>query len=190
MPESSSAFHDPSRFAFVATLEASFDAILDELRRLRAIEFVESPDALTTAANGYDERGWRYCGLVSESAHLENAARCPRTVSACCAVPGLVHAGFSLFQPGTHLYPHRGERMDVLRCHLPLLVPTGDVGLRSGNDTRSWERARCLIFDDTFEHEAWNHGDGDRVVLLVTFARPARLADREHTFRAGATRRR
>jgi hypothetical protein len=25
------------------------------------------------------------------------------------------------------------------------------------------------VFDDTFEHEAWNHGDGDRVVLLLTF---------------------
>jgi hypothetical protein len=25
------------------------------------------------------------------------------------------------------------------------------------------------VFDDTFEHEAWNHGDGERVVLLVTF---------------------
>jgi beta-hydroxylase len=80
--------------------------------------------------------------------------------------------------------------MDVLRCHLPLIVPAGDVGLRSGNDTRSWQRGRCLIFDDTFEHEAWNRGDGDRVVLLVTFERPAKFADREHSVRAGATRRR
>jgi beta-hydroxylase len=175
MSDSVSAFHDPSQFGFVATLEASFDAILAELRRLRPIDFVESPDALTTATDRYDERGWRTCDLVCDGALLDgNAVRCPHTIGACCAVPGLVHAGFSLFQPGTHLYPHRGERLDVLRCHLPMIVPTGNTGLRSGNETRTWQRARCVIFDDTLEHEAWNHGDGDRVVLLVTFKRPAR----------------
>jgi hypothetical protein len=27
------------------------------------------------------------------------------------------------------------------------------------------------VFDDTQEHEAWNRGDGDRVVLLLDFKR-------------------
>jgi beta-hydroxylase len=91
------------------------------------------------------------------------------TARACAAVPGLVNAGFSLFRPGTHLYPHRGELRGTLRCHLPLVVPAGDLGLRSGDETRAWQTGRCLVFDDTLEHEAWNHGGGDRVVLIVTF---------------------
>jgi beta-hydroxylase len=102
-----------------------------------------------------------------------NRARCPATVRACSAVPGLVNAGFSLLQPGTHLYPHRGEMTGVLRCHLPLVVPAGDVALRIGGAVHRWLPGRCVVFDDTFEHEAWNRGAGDRVVLLVTFARPA-----------------
>jgi beta-hydroxylase len=60
----------------------------------------------------------------------------------------------------------------ALRCHLALVVPEGDVGLRAGGQTRRWLPGRCLVFDDTIEHEAWNHGATDRVVLIVTFARP------------------
>jgi beta-hydroxylase len=174
MPTSASAFRDPKHYPFTAGLEASFEAILGELRALRPDDFEESPDALTSVANGYDERGWRYFALIRDGRRVEpNAARCPRTVTACSAVPEMVEAGFSLFQSGTHLYPHRGERIDVLRCHFPLIVPTGDSAIRAGSEVRSWQRGRSFIFDDTFEHEAWNRGDSDRIVLLVTFARPS-----------------
>ena len=87
-------------------------------------------------------------------------------------MPFLANAGFSCFRPGTHLYPHHGELHGVLRCHLPLVVPEGDVALRFADDVRRWQPARCIVFDDTFEHEAWNHASSDRIVLLVTFAAP------------------
>jgi len=167
-----SAFPDPSAFAFVPALEAAHETILAELRALDLDAFLESPDSLTGVRDGYDERGWRYLGLHGEGEDLEaNRRRCPATARACAQVPRLTHAGFSLFRPGTHLYPHHGERPGVLRCHLALVVPSGDVGLRSGARTRRWRAGRCLILDDTCEHEAWNHGDGDRVVLIVTFER-------------------
>src|SRR6185295_14196482 len=99
-------------------LEAASDAILAELRQLSEDDFVTSPDSLTAVRDGYDENGWRYFALIDESAPLEaNQSRCPATVRACRAVPGLINAGFSSFRPGTHLYPHRGERAGLLRCH-------------------------------------------------------------------------
>jgi beta-hydroxylase len=168
-----SVFLDPAGFAFVPMLEAAFPAILDEVRALDAADFVDSPDSLTRVAGGYDETGWRAFGLFGGGREeAANRARCPATAAACAAVPGMVNAGFSLFRPGTHLYPHRGEMPGVLRCHLPILVPAGDVALRAGDETRRWQPGRCLVFDDTFEHEAWNHGAADRVVLIVTFACP------------------
>ncbi len=167
-----SGFHDPRDFAFVLALESAFDEVLGELRQLEASDFAESPDSLTTVADGYDETGWRYFDLFGNSGDFEaNRQRCPRTARACADVPGLVNAGFSLFRSGTKLYPHRGEMEGVLRCHLALVVPPGDQGLRIGNETRRWQAGRCLVFDDTFEHVAWNRGEGDRVVLLVTFER-------------------
>lgn len=164
------AFRDPAAFPFVPGLEAALPAIQGELQQLATADLPVAPDSLTTVEGVYDETGWRYGALFGAgAAAAARRARCPATARACEAVPGLVNAGFSLFCPGTHLYPHRGEMTGVLRCHLPLLVPDGDVGIRFGAETRRWQVGRCLIFDDTLEHEAWNHAASDRVVLLVTF---------------------
>ena len=170
-----SAFRDPRDFAFVPALEAAFEVVLHELLQLADDEFVASPDSLTTVAHGYDERGWRSYALFGDAPECAaHRARCPRTARACSAVPELVNASFSLLRPGTHLYPHRGELRGMLRCHLPLVVPHGNLGLRFSDEFRTWQRGRCLIFDDTHEHEAWNRSDADRVVLIVTFRHGAR----------------
>lgn len=164
-------FHDPRSFAFVPGLEAACEDVRAELGALGESAFAPSPDSLTTVRDGYDETGWLSYDLWGNGDLEPNRARCPRTARLCAGVPGMVNAGFSMLRPGTHLYPHRGELAGVLRCHLPLLVPDGDLGLSIGGETRVWQPGRCLVFDDTTEHEAWNRGDGDRVVLLVTFRR-------------------
>ena len=165
-----SAFHDREDFVFVPMLEAAFPAILAEMQALPRDAFAPSPDSLTTVADGYDETGWTWYPLFGAGTVVPNRARCPRTARACTAVPGLVNAGFSRFAKGTHLYPHAGEMPNVLRCHLPLVVPRGDVAIRAGGETRRWVPGQCLVFDDTVEHDAWNRGDGDRTLLLITFA--------------------
>ena len=164
-----SAFHDPARFAFVAELERAHARVLAELLRLGEEDFPEAPDSLGERPGGHDERGWRWYGLTGAGAPGEHGQACPDTLATCQAVPGLVSAGFSRFLPGTHLEPHRGELEGVLRCHLALRVPAGDLGLRLGHETRRWRTGRCLVFDDTQEHDAWNRGAGPRDVLLVTF---------------------
>ncbi|HEX6810098.1 MAG TPA: aspartyl/asparaginyl beta-hydroxylase domain-containing protein [Planctomycetota bacterium] len=176
------AFPDPGRFPFVPALEREFTAILAELRALAPHEFLASPDSLTTVADGCDETGWLWYPLFgAPGEHAQNRARCPATARACEAVPGMRNASFSLFRPGTVLYPHHGELPSVLRCHLPLIVPEGDLALRAGGEIRRWQAGRCVIFDDTFEHDAWNRGASDRVVLIVTFAAAPSDARREGT---------
>jgi ornithine lipid ester-linked acyl 2-hydroxylase len=175
LPRASVAFPDPGAFAFVPALEAAFAAILDEVRALPANAFAPSPDSLTAVGGGHDENGWLWCPLVAQRDGAAASAavwlaRCPATARALAAVPALVDAAFSLFRPGTHLYPHHGERAGVLRCHLGLVVPAGDVAIAAGGDLRRWQPGRCLVLDDTFEHTAWNRGRSDRIVLLVTFA--------------------
>ncbi len=171
-PMAPAALHDPSTFVFVPTLEAAFASIRAELQHLESSQFQDSPDSLTTVADGYDETGWKWFPLFGSSPECAaNRARCPATTAALECIPGLQNAGFSRFLPGTHLYPHCGEMQGVLRCHLPVLVPEGEVGMRFGQHVVQWQEGRCIVFDDTFEHEAWNHTAQDRVVLLATFAR-------------------
>ena len=84
-------------------------------------------------------------------------------------IPNLTTAGFSALAPGTCIAPHTGYPDGVLRCHLGLVIPP-DCALRVGDDVQAWENGKCLIFDDTAEHEAWNRSDRTRVVLLLDFA--------------------
>src|SRR5206468_8159148 len=44
--------------------------------------------------------------------------------------------------------------------------------LRVGSETRTWRKGKCLVFDDSFEHEATNPSERARVVLLVDVWHP------------------
>jgi aspartate beta-hydroxylase len=102
----------------------------------------------------------------------EHCARCPRTSALLDQLP-LVrirdHAPetlFSVLRPGTHILPHRGVTNTRLVTHLPLIVPT-DCAINVGGDLHEWQEGRCVTFDDTFEHEAWNRSDRTRVVMIL-----------------------
>jgi aspartate beta-hydroxylase len=41
-----------------------------------------------------------------------------------------------------------------------------------GTETRWWEEGKCLVFDDSFDHEVWNLSHKPRAVLLVDFWHP------------------
>ncbi len=102
----------------------------------------------------------------------ENCARCPRTSAILDALP-LVripeHAPevcFSVLTPGTHILKHRGVTNTRLVTHLPLVVPA-DCAISVGGELHAWQEGRCVTFDDTFEHEAWNRSEQTRVVMLL-----------------------
>ena len=46
---------------------------------------------------------------------------------------------------------------------------------RSGGETRHWREGEVLIFDDAYDHEAWNDTDQVRVVLFLDFLKPLRF---------------
>jgi beta-hydroxylase len=104
----------------------------------------------------------------------ENAKRCPETMKVLAKIPGMTTAFFSILSPRKHIPAHRGAYNGILRLHLALQVPEprDKVRIRIGNRICNWEEGKCLVFDDTFNHEVWNDTDGYRVVLFVDFARP------------------
>jgi len=77
----------------------------------------------------------------------------------------------SVFTPGTHLLPHRGVTNARAVSHLPLIVPS-DCTLRVGGEERQWREGQTLVFDDTYEHEAWNRSRQVRVVLIADVWNP------------------
>ncbi|MBW4570974.1 MAG: aspartyl/asparaginyl beta-hydroxylase domain-containing protein [Tolypothrix carrinoi HA7290-LM1] len=102
--------------------------------------------------------------------HEANCALCPETTRIieqlphCCNWHGMAY--FSVLQPGVHIPPHCSYTNGRLRYHLGLEVPEG-VWIRVKDDVRYWISDKCLIFDDSFEHEVFHKGQTRRVALIV-----------------------
>jgi aspartate beta-hydroxylase len=107
----------------------------------------------------------------------DNCCRCPKTAAALdalelCRVPEHgPEAFFSVLKPRTHIPLHTGMTNTRLTCHLPLVIPN-HCAIRIGGETHTWSEGQCVIFDDTFEHEAWNDSDRTRVVLIFDIWNP------------------
>lgn len=101
-----------------------------------------------------------------------NHSLCPVTSQLIKNNPNILSADFSYIPPKTKILPHKGFTKMVLRVHLGLIIPDGDTGIRVGNITKKWEEGKLLILDDSFEHEAWNNTNKDRVVLMFDIVNP------------------
>lgn len=159
-------FFEPLEFEFTRALESNWLVIRQELEQLQSKHFMPWPEKYL-----YDE-GWEVFGFYAANRRIEQNCRlCPETARLIEAIPGITTAGFSSLLSGAHIAPHVGASKAVLRCHLGLIVPE-PCRIRVGTQTNHWEEGRCLIFDDTLEHEAWNNSDRTRIVLLIDFKRP------------------
>ena len=162
-------FHED--FGFRARLELGYDQVRAEWDALPLTELREWPQ------EGAYSGQWGVFGFYMAGRRLSrNCEVCPETARLLDAIPGLFSAGYSVLGPKTFLPPHRGERADMLRCHLGIVVPD-HCALRLGGADHRWGEGRTIVFDDTVEHEAWNRSDDLKVLLLIDFQRPDHLLD-------------
>ncbi|HZV33095.1 MAG TPA: aspartyl/asparaginyl beta-hydroxylase domain-containing protein [Verrucomicrobiae bacterium] len=172
--------YDTSVFPWVAEVEAGWKNVRAELDQVMQYRdqipsFHEILKEVTTITT---DNNWKTYFLAGIGMNCEeNARRCPETMKLLKKIPGMKTAFFSILSPHKHIPAHRGAYNGILRLHLGLLVPEPreKVRIRIGNEYRNWSEGKCLIFDDTFNHEVWNDTDGYRVVLFVDFARPLRF---------------
>jgi len=169
--------YDNELFPWVANIERNWLDIRAELNRvlLRRNELPNIQDITVDAKSITEDSGWKIFLLVAYGIKSEaNIRLCPETWRIVQQIPGMRTAMFSVFQSGKRLPPHRGPYNGVLRLHLGLLVPEHDanLGIRIGSEVRDWSEGSVLIFDDAYEHEAWNETNKARVVLFVDFEKP------------------
>lgn len=176
-PLGDAAFFDPAEFPWIPAIEDRTPEIQRELAvvladRDRIPNFRDiSPDQSHLAAHGM----WKTFFLYAYGYRADdNCARCPTTSAAVETIPGLQTAFFSVLEPRARIAPHRGPYKGLLRYHLGLKIPREATacGIRVGDRTEHWQPGQSLVFDDTFEHEAWNDTNEQRVILFVDFERP------------------
>jgi beta-hydroxylase len=176
------AFPPPQETPFLADLERHWDVIRAEADALLAAgSLMPTMGQLVPGMAGFDreiaERGgsWRAFELRDPEGWVDfNVARCPRTTEILRRVPGLQSAMFSAFDPHTLLPVHQGPNKGLFTAHLGVIVPgpPRSCRLRAGDDTVVFEEGRAFAFDDTYDHTAWNEGDGRRLTLFVQVVRP------------------
>jgi hypothetical protein len=171
-------------FPWVTELEKAVPEMRAEIEGLLADEQGVEPyvqEEATRASRGHsllNDARWSAFHLFKAGERVEeNAARCPLIMRLLEVLPIPVikrrspMALISILKPGTHIPPHHGMINTRLICHIPLVVPPG-CRLRVGAEAREVAEGQAMIFDDSFEHEAWNDGDSVRAVLLFEIWRP------------------
>ncbi|HKT32677.1 MAG TPA: aspartyl/asparaginyl beta-hydroxylase domain-containing protein [Gammaproteobacteria bacterium] len=174
------AWFERSQFPWLTQIEQHTDEIRNELIEvLRGDEgfrpFIEMPrehpgtkywETLNYSPN------WNAFFFYRDGHRFDaNCTRCPVTAGWLDRLPLSRVADhspetfFSVLKPGAHIPPHTGVINTRLVVHLPLIIPP-DCGIRVGTETRGWKEGECIVFDDTFEHEAWNKSQRTRVVLI------------------------
>ena len=77
----------------------------------------------------------------------------------------------SVLGGGAHIRTHTGPTNTRLVLHYGMDVPDG-VWLRVASAWRRFRPQRCVVLDDSFEHEVRHLGQGDRATLVVQLEHP------------------
>lgn len=184
-------YYERSEFSWANELEAATDAIREELAALLrqgherfSPYLVTDPLRQRQDLHGLiDNLDWSTLYLWEKGGPVEDqASLCPETLAVMqkldlaritSRAPSIL---FSMLRAGARIPPHTGMLNGRLICHLPLIVPAG-CGFRVGGETRKWREGELIIFDDTVEHEAWNDGESDRIILIFDIWRPELAQD-------------
>jgi aspartate beta-hydroxylase len=187
-----SPYVDCSRFDWIAGLEAQADRIREELMALLpdglgGERVFTTEDLERQHLRGLDAPpSWTGCYSYRHGVRRDDNCRsCPATAQALDRLP-LVHVRehgpevlYSVFTPGTHLLPHRGVTNTRLVGHLALLIPE-DCALSVGGEIHHWVPGKAVVFDDTYEHEAWNRSSQTRVVMIFDVWHPGLTCAERH----------
>lgn len=169
-------FYQASEFHYLRSLEENFPKIKSELQNLLAQKAEKNwlrtfPDYV----NSKQEKAWKvFTFLFFGMKSPKHAALCPKTAEIIYSIPEIISCDYSFMSPQTHILPHKGYSKMVLRCHLPLIVPDLEkCAIRVGDEIHYWEEGKLVVFDDSFEHEAWNKSEQPRVVLMFDIPNPS-----------------
>jgi Aspartyl/Asparaginyl beta-hydroxylase len=181
-------WHDPREIEAVRILESRFAQIREEASRLGADARIDYSAAArpwrswtrpwTLLRPDPAPGTWTVYLLHHMGVNVEPVmGRCPRTLAIVDSLPGACTEYawgdfiFSAMGPGAHLRPHCSIDNLRVRIHLGITIP-GHCSMRVGTETRGWSEGKCLVFEDSFEHEVWNRSQSRRVVLIADLWHP------------------
>lgn len=167
-------FYDPKDFPWVAEVEANFPIYKAEIESYLENSGTQMEpyfnDSIVSRFKSWKVSVFYFWRIRKH----KNLQQVPALEKLFCSIPNFVSASLSLLEPDTEIQPHNGDTNGIIRCHLGLKIPAGlpDVGFRVGDETRSWEEGKMLLFSDAQNHSAFNHSKENRFILLIDVMHP------------------
>jgi aspartyl/asparaginyl beta-hydroxylase (cupin superfamily) len=173
-------WHDPYEHAELEPVARAFEANHTSIKRelaeawaARSAQFMNYEHYLST------QEDWQALYLFRSGRPVPDSATLAPTafdiLDRYVIQPGklctLLESHFSVLLPGATIKPHCDLWNFSINLHLAVDVPAG-CGIRVAGESREWVEGRCLLFDYSFEHEAWNTGERPRTCLLVDLWHP------------------
>ena len=167
-------FYNENEFPWVEKLEMQWPLIQQEL-----MHFLEQNQGKLVPYFNKDlstgNKKWKAVSFIFWGFKFKkNYNACPVTMAAISKIPGLVSASISMLEPHTTIKPHNGDTNAIIRGHLGLIVPAQlpETGFQVGEEQRSWQEGKILLFNDGEWHTAWNNSSDRRYILLFDVIRP------------------
>lgn len=83
----------------------------------------------------------------------------------------LLEMHYSILAPGAIIPPHCDFWNFTINLHLAVDIPE-NCGIRVANIERTWTEGKCLLFDYSYLHDAWNRSQQRRICLLMDLWNP------------------
>ncbi len=170
-------FLSANLFPELAPLSENWQIIRDEAINLKDHQHIQAAQKNNDAGfNSFFKSGWKRFYLKwYDASHPSAPTLCPKTVALLQSIPSVKAAMFAELPSGATLNPHRDPYAGSVRYHLGLVTPNDDkCYIDVDGESYSWRDGQCVLFDETFIHEAHNTTNSNRIILFCDIERPMR----------------
>lgn len=161
-------FYRNENFNWVSTLEDNWRIIYEEFEPIiKGFEEITlsspNPPYLSQPSAWKNIYFWNFMWQYHKNCH-----RFPKTYNLLRSIPNLTFAEFTVLEPHSRILPHIGETNTTIRGHLGIVIPAQlpTAGIQVGNEQRSWENGKIVLFSDCHRHTVWNDSNERRFVLV------------------------
>lgn len=171
-------YFDTQKINWIKNFEDNASLIQQEFNNFYIQRYEQVPDICDISEEQnqvVNKDDWKFIPLYTYGIKIDSfASFFPETIKLINTIPNFTTVFFSILKPNTQIASHRGAYKGYLRYHLGVKIPIDfkSCGINIKGKIYHWKNAESVVFDDTFEHFAWNNSDETRTVLYVDFIRP------------------
>ena len=103
--------------------------------------------------------------IISEEIWKKNQLLAPKSTKLLSSIEALKAYSFSSLSVGGHILPHKHENKFVTA--ILCIQDGGNSYIIVEDEKKKFKNNQILVFDYTKEHEVYNKGNNDRIVLLM-----------------------